>query len=187
MPSARAEVRLARTADGLTTTRIVLAVAIAVLAAERAIDATAITLSVAWVTDFLDGRLARRTSEPTRLGEHDMAVDTFVGAALAAGLGAAGVLPAWIAIAALVVFGGGYLALRQPALSMAMQGVAYGALLWTLWSEGHPTFWVLVGVIATIAAIEARRLFTVVIPEFFRGTADAARLRRSDHPGMPRD
>ena len=185
MPSASGAARIARTADVLTTTRIVLAVASGILAAERAFEAATIALSVAWITDFLDGRVARRTSEPTRLADYDMAVDTFVGAMLVAGVGVAGVLPAWIAITALAVFGVGYLVLRQPALGMTLQGVGYGALLWHLWSQRNATLWVAVLTIATIAAFEGRKLVRVVLPEFFRGAADAVRLRRSDGSGLP--
>ena len=187
MPTAPAAARLARTADWLTGSRLILAVVIGVLAAERALDAAALALGLAWVTDSLDGRLARRTPVPTKLGDYDMAVDTFVGAMLVAGVGIGGSIPAWISIAALLLFGLGYLALRQPALSMALQGVGYGALLWRLWTARQPTLWVLVAVIAAIAAIDARKFVRVVLPEFFRGSVDSLRLRRADRSGWPED
>lgn len=186
MPSASGAARIARTADGLTATRIALAVAIGILAAERAFEAATISLCVAWITDFLDGRVARRTPEATRLGDYDMAVDTFVGAMLVAGVGVGGIVPAWIAIAALAVFGVGYLVLRQAALSMALQGVGYGALLWQLWAQRNATLWVAVATIVTIAAFEGRKLVRVVLPEFFHGAAETVRFRRADGKGLRR-
>jgi cardiolipin synthase (CMP-forming) len=120
---------LGRLADLLTLARLAAAPALAVaLAADRLTIAAAL-LAGAWLTDALDGQAARASGRPTLLGRHDLVVDTAVGAGAVMGLTIAGEIPALLTVTLLVVLGGGFLLLRNPALSMALQAVDYACLL----------------------------------------------------------
>lgn len=172
-------------ADGLTAARTMLAVGIAALVADDSIDAAALVLAIAWLTDALDGPLARHADAPTRLGDWDMPADVSVGAGMLVGLGFAGTMPLWLVITLLIGAGGGFIFLRSPALGMILQAVAYGVFLWRLWSEGAPTRWVPVAVAGTIGVLDFRRLTRIVLPEFFRGVSQAVRLHRGSGLGLP--
>jgi phosphatidylserine synthase len=178
---------LAWTADGLTASRALLGVALAFLVARGRFEPAAVALSVAWVTDFLDGRVARAASGSTRLGEWDMPADTAVGVGVLVGLGAGGYLPAPIVVAVLLVFGGGFVLLRNDALGMALQAVSYGAFLWHAWTKGAPTRWVPLVTTGAIAILDRRRFTGVVLPQFFAGAGDVLRLRRSSGFRLPED
>lgn len=178
---------LARAADGLTFARAVLGLAIGILAAEGWLAGAAVTLSLAWATDWFDGRLARASRAATRLGDWDMAVDVLVGAALLTGLGLSRTVSPWLAAGVVVGLGVGYVVLREAAIGMVLQAVAYGAFLWNLWREGGTIRWVPIAVALAIGVVEARRLVRVVIPEFLRGIGRAVRMRRGASFGLPHD
>lgn len=177
----------ARAADTLTLTRVVLAGLVGWLAWRGLLDAAAVALALAWLTDTLDGKVARLGDGRTRFGEWDMAVDVLVGASVLAGLGLAGLVPRWLAAAVLVVVGGLYLALRQPALGMVLQAAGYGAFLWRAFQDRVGTLWVPLATIVLIAILDGRKLVRVVLPEFFRGVAGTLRLRRGSGLGLPED
>ena len=173
----------ALTADGLTLGRGILALVIGGLVARGQPAGAAVALSAAWFSDALDGRMARASGRKTRLGEWDMPADTAVGAALLVGLWAGGAVPGWLAGGIILIFGGGYVLLRQVALGMVVQAVGYGAFLWHLWSEGQAILWVPAVAALAIGALDRRKLFGVLIPEFLRGLAGAVRLRRGSRLG----
>ncbi|MGH2724513.1 MAG: CDP-alcohol phosphatidyltransferase family protein [Actinomycetota bacterium] len=177
----------AMAADGLTLGRGVLALVIGTLAARGQPGGAAVALSAAWFSDALDGRVARASGRRTRLGEWDMPADTLVGAALLAGLWAEGTVPPWLAGGILLIFGGGYVLLRQAALGMVVQAVGYGAFLGHLWSTGQGILWVPVVAALLIGALDRRKLFRVLIPAFLGGLGDALRLRRGSRLGPPAD
>ena len=159
---------LGRTADALTAGRLVLSVPLGAAAAAGWWNSTTVLLVVAWWSDFLDGRLARRSSAQTRLGDWDLAADTAVGAGLLAGLAVGGHVPAlWAAAGALL--GLGFLVLRNPALGMLLQAIAYGPTLWLAARHGRPAFILALATIAVIAVLDVRRLFDFLLPAFFRG------------------
>lgn len=172
-------------ADGLTAGRGVLGLVVGALIARGRSDAAAIVLGAAWATDPLDGHLARTSGHPTRLGPYDMVVDTLVGASVLVGLWVAGVAPGWLVVVTVVVVGTAYLLMRQTALGMALQAVAFGTFAWHLWTRGSLALWVPVAVAVGIGLLGWRRLFTILIPEFFRGLANALRLRRGTRLGPP--
>ena len=94
------------------------------------------------------------------------------------GLGLDGYVDPLLAVLVLVVFGGGYLLLRNTALSQILQAVGYGALLWRLWTRSSPVRWLPVSVIAAIGVMNRRKLVQETLPEFLGGVAAVARLRR---------
>jgi hypothetical protein len=54
----------------------------------------------------------------------------------------AGSIPLPVAALVLVGLGSAFLALRNPALGMAVQAIGYGAFLWRLWAERVAAGWV---------------------------------------------
>ncbi|MGH2530160.1 MAG: CDP-alcohol phosphatidyltransferase family protein [Actinomycetota bacterium] len=174
-------------ADALTLTRALLALALAVVLAAGRIAPAAVLLSLAWLTDFADGRVARAGRGRTRLGGFDLPADTLVGAGVLVGLAADGYIPAPVVAAVLVVLGGGFLVLRNEALSMALQAVGYGGFLWRLWTGRNAFLWAPVLTIAAIAVLDRRRFTRIVLPRFFGGMRTALAFRRGSGFRLPND
>jgi hypothetical protein len=168
---------MSRFADLLTLLRLAAGPALAVALAAGRLGIAAALLAGAWLTDALDEPAARRSRRPTHLGRFDLVVDTAVGVGALVGLAVADEIPALLAGAVVVVLGGSFLVLRNPALSMALQPVGYGWLLWTLWDEGTPAVWLPLGTAAGLAIVLHRRLFGAVIPAFLRGLATPSHRR----------
>jgi hypothetical protein len=176
-PPRRSRPGLARLADGLTLARLAAGAALVAALADERWMLAALLLAGAWVADALDGIAARASAAPTRLGRFDLAADTVVGAYALVGAGLAGRVPTAAAFAAVVVLGGGFLLLRNPALGLSLQAVGYAAVLLTLWGAGDPAVWLLAGTGALLLAAGHRRLLRTVIPGFLRGAAALPRLR----------
>jgi phosphatidylglycerophosphate synthase len=176
---------LALGADALTAGRALLGLVLASLVAADRLGAAAVTLGVAWLSDALDGRLARASGGLSRLGNWDFPADVAVGAGILAGLALAGTVPLPLALVILVGLGSAFLALRNPALGMALQASAYGVFLWRLWAERQAAGWIPVVVATGIGLLERRRFVRVVLPAFFRGVASALRLRRHETFRLP--
>ena len=174
-------------ADALTLTRASLALVLAVVLARGRLAPAAVLLSVAWLTDFADGRVARAGRGRTRLGGFDLSADTLVGAGVLVGLAADGYIPGPVAAAVLLVLGGGFLVLRNEALSMALQAVGYGGFLWRLWTARSAFLWAPVIIIAAIAVLDRRRFTRIVLPMFFGGMRSALALRRGSGFRLPSD
>jgi hypothetical protein len=160
--------RSAAAADALTAGRAALALPLAVFANAGRWAVVAVLLSIAWLSDYLDGRLARRAGGGTRLGRWDLAADTTVGAGLLAGLVAGGHLAGWVGLAG-AGLGIGFFFLSNPALGMLLQTIAYGTALWFAAGEAVAAFAVAVVTIAGITAVSLPRLFGYVLPAFFNG------------------
>ncbi len=91
-----------RVADALTATRLVLALAIlllAIFAGHRPaglLDAVFLLVLLGWTTDMFDGRLARKSASPkTFIGEADLAVDLTLDVAALVFFAASGYVP-WV-------------------------------------------------------------------------------------------
>lgn len=161
---------LAVTADALTAFRLLAAGALVFMIPAEELTGVAVLLGIAWLTDLFDGRLARKSKSPTRLGRWDALADTAVGAGLVVGLQLGGVLAPWAAIGALLVFGALGIAGNVAAL-MILQLVGFVPTLWLLWTE-RPTLWWFPAVTAlTIGVVDWRRLVFINIRGFLRGVA----------------
>jgi hypothetical protein len=177
-------VDLALVADALTLVRGLLGVLLAYLIVRGRMDAVAVWLSVGWVTDFLDGRVARAAAGHTRLGRWDFPADVILGGGVLVGLAAAGLMPPIVTVLVLAACGGGYLLLRNAALGMILQAVAWVAILWQLWIRRAPAAWLPVAVAATIGVVNRRKLIDDEIPAFIRGVSRAVRLHRGSSLGL---
>lgn len=157
-------------ADTLTGFRFPAAVALVVMAAGGRFTGVALLMTITWISDFLDGRLARRADTPTRLGRWDIWADTTVGAGLVVGLTIGGHIPLWVGLGSLVLFGGLFLA-GNLAASMLLQLTGYLPVHWVLWTERPPGWWVPFVVFIVIGLLDWKRLFFVNVPRFIRGIA----------------
>jgi phosphatidylglycerophosphate synthase len=176
---------LAVSADAMTVGRALLGPVLAFLIAGGRFSSAAVTLGLAWLSDALDGRLARASGGISRLGNWDFPADVVVGAGILFGLALTGAVPIPLALVILVGLGFAFVALRNPAVGMALQAIGYGAFLWRLWAERVAAGWIPVVVAAGIGLLERRRFVRVVLPSFFRGVAAAVRLRRDDTFRLP--
>jgi len=165
-------------ADALTALRGLIAVALVIAVGWRHPMSGAALLGLAWLTDVSDGRVARRSATATRLGRWDLHFDAAVGAGLLTGLIAAGYVPG----PAFAAAGGAatiwFLYAGNPAGAMALQAVAYGPFLAVALRDATAGFWGLVGVLGSIAIVDARHLVEWVLPTFFAGLLSPRRPRR---------
>ncbi len=160
----------ARTADGLTLLRFLIALALAPLIWSGQWVAVALLLGAAWLSDFMDGKLARRAGGGTKLGRWDMSVDTALGAALVIGLVLHGTIPDLVGLPLLVVLGALYLS-GNIAAAMLIQLSGFVPTLLILWEDRPWGWWAPFAAAALIAILDWKRLALVNIPAFLRGLA----------------
>lgn len=159
----------AAVADGLTSLRALLVVPLFWATAAADYPVAAALLAVAWWSDFFDGRLARRTEVPTRLGRWDPVFDAFIGSALLGGLvssGAVGSLP-W-GLGGLILFAA-FLVWRNLSLGMLVQALAYAFFLGEVWVNEPPWMLALAATIGAILILDWHRFVREVLPTFFSG------------------
>jgi hypothetical protein len=91
----------------------------------------------AWITDALDGPVARRAgrSHTTWIGELDFPIDVFVVVALLLYLTAAGVVPGRGAMAYPVIAAAAVWQLQEQAVALAFRAPVDGLLLYTGWQR----------------------------------------------------
>lgn len=170
---------LGRTADGLTAYRAFVAVALVPVLGARRVALAAALLGTGWISDFLDGRAARASAGPTRLGRSDLWIDTLVGAGAVLGSVAFGWVPPALGVGLVALLVTGFALTRNEALSMLLQATGYGMVLWRTWSDGHTLAlaWLL-SVIAAIGIVNRRIFWERSVPTFLGGLA--ALLREPD-------
>lgn len=160
--------RLATAADALTALRALGGVFVIPLISSELWAMTALLVSMMWIADLLDGRLARLAGLQTRLGHIDMAFDTVFAAGVVVGLLIAGELPVWLGLGSLIVFGGLFAA-GNMAAAMLLQLTGFVPLLIELWNRRPVTWWVPFAVIVLAGIVDWRRLVFTNIPMFIRG------------------
>lgn len=169
-------------ADGLTASRLVLGVVVGAAIASNHLGFAIVVLVIAWVTDLLDGPLARAASAATRLGDWDFRVDVTLGAAIFVGLAISGRVPAWL-VAGLVVLGVGWTRVTgNPAPAMLFLAVVYAWFLMVVLTERPERWWLPFAAIPALLAIDHRRFFRVILPAFFKGLAAIGRGRAAEAP-----
>ena len=157
-----------RTADVLTVARALSALPLALSAWAGNWTLATLLLGAAWWSDFFDGRLARRAGGSTRLGRWDLPADTVVGAGLLAGLVAGSHLSPVLGVLG-AALGVGYVVLGNASLSMLLQALAYGPVLWFAATGRSFGFAVAVLTIVAIGVWDRDRLVGWVLPTFFAG------------------
>lgn len=169
---------LATAADALTAARSIAALVAFPLISSRNWTMVALLFSLVWLSDLLDGRLARLSSGQTRLGDFDLLVDTVFGAGVVISLTAAGVIPFALGAGAMIVFGGLFLA-GNTAAAMLLQLTGFIPVMAILWQERPQTWWAPFLVAALAAVVDWRRLIQVNIPAFLRGITGRFEHRRA--------
>lgn len=157
-----------RIADGLTGLRLVIGLGLIPVLWDSQLTAAAVLLSVAWLTDFLDGRIARRSGVEGRLGRWDMEIDTAVGVGLLIGMVGPQIIPVWAAATAIVVLGGLFVA-GNLAAAMLLQLAGYLPFIGKLWADRPQAWWLPLATVAAIGIVDRRRLVRVNIPNFVHG------------------
>ncbi len=157
-------------ADLLTLARLVSAPIMLWLVSVRSLDAAVLVAVIAWWTDFLDGRLARRAHRESRLKSWDLRADAWLASAMGLGLGVAGYFSWWVIapIAGIVLVMS--VLLSNPAVVMAGVGGQYGMFILAtyLWAD---LWWL--GVLHVLVFLGAgwKRFWGVVMPAFWAGLA----------------
>lgn len=160
--------RLANAADVLTTIRLLGAIAVALLISAGLWTMVALLVAMVWISDLLDGRLARLSGLQTRLGRLDLVFDTLFGTGIVLGLLIAGILPLWLGLGSMIVFGGLFFA-GNVAAAMLLQLTGFVPLLVALWERKPATWWAPFAVALLAAVVDWRRLVFTNIPMFIRG------------------
>lgn len=169
-------------ADLLTLARLVSAPILLWLVSIRSLDAAVLVAVVAWWTDFLDGRLARKGHRESRLKDWDLRADAWLASAMGLGLGLAGYFSWWVAAPPAAVVLAMSVLQSNPALVMAGVGVQYGMFIMAmhLWAD---LWWV--GVLHVIVFLGTgwKRFWGVILPAFWASLAALVSGRRS-HRGL---
>lgn len=167
-------------ADALTASRVLLAVLLTVAVASGSFPTATVVLMVAWLTDLLDGRLARAAAADTRLGDWDFRIDVTLGVAILIGLTLSGLSSAWLVLVTIAVLAGLTLITGNPAPSMLLLGFAYAWYLWLLLDLRPPLWWLPFASIVLLLVVDWRRFLAVILPAFFRGVAALGRSERPE-------
>jgi phosphatidylglycerophosphate synthase len=127
-----------RLADLLTLGRFFISLgimALGVFGGAKTLPTVLMLVLLGWMTDALDGPLARRARprRTTRVGEHDFTIDVFMVVALLWYLTAIGVAPWLGALAYLVVAGVSILCVREQAVALAFMAPVDALFLHTGW------------------------------------------------------
>jgi hypothetical protein len=171
---------MAWVADALTASRVVLALVIGVAVASESMTVAILVLMLAWLTDTLDGMIARASTGTTRLGDWDFRVDVSVGIAILLGLAFSDRAPIWLVLSAIGLLAGWTWMSGNPAPAMLMMALAYGWFLPILLID-RPTFWWMPFVLIPILLLlDWRRFFRVILPAFFKGMARVGREEAAD-------
>ena len=157
-------------ADLLTLARLLSAPIMLWLVSIRSLDAAVLLAVIAWWTDFLDGRLARRADRESRLKDWDLRADAWLASAIGLGLGLAGYFSWRVAVplaAAVLVMS---VLLSNPSAVMVGVAVQYGMFILAtyLWAD---LWWL--GVLHVLVLLGAgwKRFWGVVMQAFWAGLA----------------
>lgn len=134
------------------------------LAGTAALSATAVVVSLGWLTDLLDGRLARRSGTKGRLAEWDLRADTALGIGLLAGLAIAGLVDVWLPVAAALLIWP--FLVGNVAAAMMIQLAGFVPLLLLLWDRRPPLWWLPFATALVCGIVDWRRLLFANIPAF---------------------
>ena len=180
-------------ADFLTAVRGLIALVIAWVGIKHGANGLAMAawlLLIAWVTDGLDGPLARRSRRQYRtwLGDHDLVIDMAVSGGLILYLTISGFISPATAGLYLLVLGiiFAHWGLDR-SLGMLVQAPIYGWFIWITWHEAPEIGWYLVGWIAALVVVTWPRFPNEVIPDFLHGLRALRRHYDADNQVHPSD
>jgi len=138
------------------------------------VTAAVLTLLVAWITDVLDGPLARRDPRGIHswIGDHDLQADMTVALGVWVYLALAGFLSTWLAVAYVLAAAAALWHSGSLHLAWGVQALPYGAMIWTAWQVAPPYGLLLVAWIGLVLVATWPRFPHRVLPEFLAGMRD---------------
>jgi len=169
-------------ADLLTLSRALLALCIAGLGlveGRETVSAAMMGVIVSWLTDLLDGPLARHDPDPetTWIGEHDAEADLSTSLGVTAYLVLSGHLPGWLGgLLVLVILG--LWVLHSHQLAWPFYAAPYVLLVFVAFQETPLFGWLAVLYLLITLALRWSRLWGEFLPQFFQ----AVRSLRGDNP-----
>ena len=174
-------------ADGLTVTRFLLALSLIWLTFSRGaagFPLAVVLLLIAWITDVLDGPLARSSGvkDQTWIGAHDLHVDMAMGTATLIYLQGSGFVDGRVAIVYLLVWAIIFWRLGSlpKPFGALFQGPVYAWFTRTALQEAPDVgLWLVLYVVVYIG-FTWKRFAHTLLPEFFQG------IREGLHNPRPR-
>ena len=164
-------------ADTLTGARFLLGpylVWLGLRAGPEALTVAALVLLTAWITDVLDGPLARRDPRGVRtwIGDHDLEADLTVALGVWIYLTLAAFLSPWLAAAYVLIVTAALYRFGSTHLAWGVQALPYGAMIWTAWRVVPPYGLLLVGWVTFVLIATWPRFPQRVLPDFLAGMRD---------------
>lgn len=162
-------------ADVLTGIRGLIALALAwvgLMQGESGLYLAAWLLLLAWVSDALDGPLARRSRRQYRswLGDHDLHIDMAVSGGLFVYLVTAGLITPLTAGIYAIVWAAGFICWGlNRSLGMLVQAPVYGRFLWAILQTAPEMGYVLVAYLIVLIIATWPRFPQQVVPGFLGG------------------
>ena len=161
-------------ADMLTGVRFLMAIYLIWLGWQKGsegIGSAALTLLAAWITDLLDGPLARRDPRGihTWIGDHDLEVDVVVALGVWIYLTLAGFLSPWLAVAYVLAAAAVLWRLGSVQLTWGVQALPYGLMIWTSWRLVPAYGLLLVAWLGLVVLATWPRFPRQTLPEFLHG------------------
>ncbi|MBC8446039.1 MAG: hypothetical protein H8D74_02445 [Chloroflexi bacterium] len=171
-------------ADLLTVSRALLAVCLAGLGMARGAEAlptVVVTVIISWLTDVLDGPLARHDPDRriTWVGEHDAEVDLTTSLGVVAYLVLSGYLTGWLG-AALVLAMLGLWVFHSHQLAWPFYALPYAILILVAFQDAPLFGWLAVGYLLATLVVCWHRFWQQCLPEFF-GAVDSLRMGSEQH------
>ena len=160
-------------ADLLTLARFVLGLVLAILgianAAPEGLQLAVMLVLLGWLTDLLDGRLARRDldARETWLGRHEAEADLSISMGVGVFLVFSGYIPIWLGVLILVVLPAVWL-LHSYQLDWPMYALPYVFLLIAAFEGAPLNAGLMVGYLVFTLVIQFSRFSGEHLPEFFQ-------------------
>jgi len=159
-------------ADLLTVSRALLAVCLAGLGMARGAEAlptVVLTVIISWLTDVLDGPLARRDPDRriTWVGERDAEVDLTTSLGVVAYLVLSGYLAGWLG-AVLVLAMLGLWVFHSHQLAWPAYALPYAILILVAFQDAPLFGWLAVGYLLATLVVCWSRFWQQYLPEFFQ-------------------
>lgn len=178
-------IRVKTLADTLTLSRVLLGLLIlwsGISGGREALSLAAWLLIVAWLTDLLDGALARRdrSGRQTWVGEHDLQADMSVSLGVLGYLTFAGFIPPWAGLAYLLISAVLLWITRSSAVGMVLQAPPYGLMLYLALHHGLLVGSVAIAYLLLVIIVTWPRFPKQTVPGFLRGMRDLGKERDED-------
>ena len=137
----------------------------------EAMTIAVLMLLAAWISDVLDGPLARHDPRGIRtwIGDHDLEADVTVALGVWVYLTLAGFISPWLAVAYVAAGAAALWHFGSPHLAWGLQALPYGVMIWTAWRVVPPYGVLLVVWIGLVVIATWPRFPRQTVPEFLNG------------------